>query len=118
MLSLITSIFSIVGPLITSILQNRGVIGANTQNLINGLAGPLANLTLTLQSGATKTSDALAVLAAASGVIAVLKSTTGLPAETLTQINALDADIAAALTAYAKAGAGFDASLYTITAEV
>ena len=39
MLTLITSIFGIVGPLLTSILANRGVIGANTQNLINGLSG-------------------------------------------------------------------------------
>lgn len=118
MLTLITSVFSIVGPLLTSILANRGVIGTNTQNLINGLSGPLSNLFTSLAAGTTKTSDALAVLAAASGAISVLKSTTNLPADVLTQINALDADIAAALAAYAKAGAGFDATLYTQTAEV
>lgn len=118
MLALITSILSIAGPLITSILANRGVIGTNTQNLINGLSGPLANLLATLAAGTTKTQDALAVLAAAQGAVAVLKATTGLPADTLAQINNIDLDITAALAGYATAGSGFNASLYTVTAEV
>ena len=118
MLTLITSIFGIVGPLLTSILANRGVIGANTQNLINGLSGPLSNLIQSLAAGTTKTQDALAVLAAAQGVVAVLKSTTGLPADVLTEANNIDADITAALTAYAKAGSGFDATIYAPIAEV
>lgn len=119
MLNLITSIFGIVGPLITSILANSGVIGANTQNLINGLSVPLSNLITSLANGTTKTQDALAVLAAAQGAVAVLKATTGLSPTALTEANNIDADIAAALTAYATAGAGFNAALYaTSIAEV
>lgn len=119
MLTLITSIFGIVGPLITSILANQGVIGANTQNLINGLSVPLSNLISSLANGTTKTQDALAVLAAASGAVTVLQGTTGLSPTALTEANDIAADIAAALKAYASAGTGFNAALYaTPIAEV
>ena len=118
MLTLITSIFGIVGPLVTQILANRGVIGTGTQNLINSLSNPLSNLIASLSTATTKTQDALAVLAAAQGVVNVLKASTGLPADVLTEINNIDADIQKALIAYAQAGKGFDASIYTQAAEV
>jgi len=112
------TIFTILGNLIPSILQNRGVIGQSTDNLISGLLGPAEALIAALRSGQSKTNDYLAVLAAAAGVIAVLKSTTNLPADTLTQIAGVDKDIQAALAGYAKAGAGFDPTIYVQTPEV
>jgi hypothetical protein len=69
--------------------------------------------------------DGLAVLAAASGVIAALRAshdTTNplqfFPPELLTQIDNVDKDIQAALAAYVNAGKGLDLSLYAPIANV
>lgn len=115
---MLTLILTAVGMLVPSLLKNAGVIGANTQNLITGVLTPVETLFANLKSGNTKTADYLASLAAISGVITVLKSTTNLPPEELTAANDLDLDVQAALAAYAKAGAGFDPSLYAPIAEV
>ena len=66
------------------------------------LASPVTTLIQGLFSGQSKTQDFLAALAALSGVIAVLKSTPNMPADALTEINNVDLDVQAALTAYAK----------------
>jgi hypothetical protein len=115
---MLLSILSILGTLIPTILQNTGVIGASSGTLISGLTAQGINLFTTLKNGTSSTQDALAALAAASGAIAVLKATTGLPADALTVVNDVDADIQAALKSYALAGAGFDAALYTQIAPV
>lgn len=115
---MLTLILTIIGTLVPTILKNTGVIGANTQNLITGILSPVETLFANLKAGTTKTADYLAALGAISGVITVLKSTTNLPAAVLTEVNDLDADVAAALAAYASAGAGFDPSLYAPIAEV
>lgn len=107
-----------MGTLVPTLLKNAGVIGANTQNLITSMLTPIETLFAGLKSGTTKTADYLASLAAISGVIAVLKSTINIPPATLTEINNLDADVSAALAAYASAGTGFDPSLYAPIAEV
>ena len=111
---MLTTILALLGTLIPTVLQNSGVIGANTSNLINGLVTAGEGLFASLKAGTTKTSDGLAALAAIQGVINVLKATTNLPAAVLTEIANLDADVQAALTAYAKAGTGYDALLYAV----
>ena len=111
-------IFTVLGTLLPAILKNRGVIGDSTNNLIPGLLGPVESLIANLKAGQSKTTDLLAVLAAASGAIAVLKATTNLPADTLTEIAGIDKDIQAALAGYARAGAGFDPTIYVQTPEV
>lgn len=115
---MLTAILSILGSLIPTILQNRGIIGASTNQLITGLTAQGVTLLQNLGTGATKTQDGLAALAAASGAIAVLKSTTGLPADVLTMIDDVDADVQAALKNYALAGNGLNLGLYTQVAEV
>lgn len=115
---MLASILAILGTLVPTILQNRGVIGAGTDNLITSLLTPIETLIANLKSGQSATQNGLAALGAAAGVIAVLKATTNLPADVLTQINNVDLDVQAALTAYVKAGAGFDISVYTVTSEV
>lgn len=115
---MLTTILGILGALIPTILQNRGIIGASTDQLITGLTTQGVTLLQNLGAATTKTQDGLAALAAAAGVIAVLKSTTGLPADVLTVINDVDADVQAALKNYALAGNGLNLALYTQVAEV
>lgn len=115
---MLTLILTIIGTLIPTLLKNAGVIGANTQNLITGIVTPVETLLAGLKAGTTRTADYLASLAAISGVITVLKGTTNLPAATLTEVQNLDADVQAALAAYAQAGDGFDPTLYAPIAEV
>lgn len=114
---MLTSILSIVG-ILTSVLGSQSGILGDVSKLINGLLTPVQSLIASLKAGQSVTNDILATLAAASGVIAVLKATTGLPADVLTQINGVDKDVQAALTGYAQAGTGYDASLYTQIASV
>lgn len=111
-------ILSIVGTLVPSILANRGVIGDSTDQLIASLMGPITTLIAGLKAGTTKTTDGLAILAAASGVIAVLQSKTGLSPTVLTEIEDVNKDIQAAFVAYALAGTGFDITRYSPIASV
>lgn len=115
---MLTTIITILATLIPTILTNRGVIGQGTDNLITALTAPLEQLFAALKGGVNATTAALAALAAASSVIQALKANTGLSPALLTALAGFEADIAAALAAYAKAGGGLDLSLYTITAEV
>ncbi len=104
-------IFSAI-PVILQILSGAGLVPATVTNLTSNLLTPVENLIATIKSGSTVTDDVLASLAALSGVIAVLKATTGLSPEVLTQINNVDLDVTAALKAYANAEAGLNLSLY------
>lgn len=115
---MLTIILGILGTLIPTILQNRGIIGASTNQLITGLTAQGVNLLQNLGADTSKAQDGLAALAAASGAIAVLKSTTGLPADVMTVVNDVDLDVQAALKNYALAGNGLDLALYTQAAEV
>lgn len=109
---MLTTIFSIVG-ILTSVLGSQSGILGSVSKLISGLLTPVQTLIANLKTGNSVTTDILATLAAASGVIAVLKATTGLPADVLTQINGVDKDVQTALTEYAQAGVGYDSTLYT-----
>lgn len=115
---MLLTIIGIIGTLVPTILQNRGIIGANTDTLITSLLGPITALIADLKAGNTKTQNALAALGALSGVIAVLKATTGLAPTVLAEINNVDLDVQAALTAYVTAGTGLDLTIYKPIAEV
>lgn len=114
---MLTTIFNIVGILTSVLGSQKGALGT-VSTLISSLLIPVEALIANLKSGQSVTNDILATLAAASGVIAVLKSTTGLSADVLSQIDGVDKDVQAALSNYAKAGVGYDASLYTQDAPV
>ena len=106
------AILSILGSLVPTILQNSGIIGAGTTSLIANLLTPVEAMIANLKAGQSKATDALAVLAAMSGVIAVLKAKTSLPQAVLTQINNLDLDVQNALVFYARAEKGLDLTIY------
>jgi hypothetical protein len=115
---MLTTILTILGTLVPTILSNSGVIGTGTATLISSLYGPVASLFTSLASGATKTQDALSVLGAMQGVIAVLKATPNMPAATLTEIGGIESDVQAALAAYVKAEGGLDLTVYSQIAPV
>lgn len=110
---MLTTILTILGTLAPTILQNAGVIGPSTTNLITNLLGPVETLIGNLKSGQSATQDGLAALAAMAGVIAVLKANTSLSPEVLTEIANVDADVHAALAGYAVAQSGYNSGLYT-----
>lgn len=115
---MLTTILTLLGALVPTILQNAGVIGAPTTTLITNLLGPVETLISNLQSGKSTTQDGLAALAAMAGVIAVLKANTSLPPDVLAQITNVDADVQSALAGYAVAQAGYNAGLYVQIAPV
>lgn len=114
----ILSIISLLASVLGSVLESRGIIGANTDNLITSLVGSAGTLITNLQAGVSKSQDALAVLGALSGVIATLKATTGISADTLTQLDGLDLDVQKALAAYVQSAKGVDLSVLTPIAPV
>lgn len=114
----ILPLISIIASLVGSILQSRGVIGANTDNLITSLVSSAGTLFTNLQAGQSKAQDTLAVLGALSGVIVTLKATTGISETVLTSINGLDLDVQAALAAYVQSNKGIDLSVLTPIAPV
>ncbi len=114
---MLTTIFGIVG-ILTSVLGGQSGKLGSISNLVNSLLTPVEQLIANLKAGHGVTNDILATLAAASGIITVLKATTGLDPAILTQINGVDKDVQTALAAYAKAGTGYDATLYTQDAPV
>lgn len=111
-------LFNILGTLVPAILQNAGVIGSSTTTLIGNLLGPVGNLINGLKNGSGATTDILAGLAAIQGVTQALRGVQGLPQDVLTILDGVDKDVSAALTAYAKAANGFDASVYAPIATV
>lgn len=114
---MLSIIFSAI-PIILSVLSGSGLVPATVTSLTSNLLGPVESLIASLKSGQSKTADALAALAALSGVIAVLKAQPNLPADKLTMIENVDKDVTAALKAYAQAENGYDQSLYLPIAPV
>ena len=109
---MLTTILTILGQLLPTILQNSGVIGSGTSTLIANLSAQVAGLFAALCNGQTKTQDALAVLGAMQGVISVLKGTANMPQAALTEIGNIELDVQKALAAYVKAEAGLDLTVY------
>lgn len=115
---MLTTILTILGALVPTILQNSGVIGSSTSTLITNLLGPVETMLGNLKSGQSTTQDGLAALAAMAGVIAVLKTNTSLSPTVLAEIANVDADVQAALAGYAVAQSGYNAGLYAQIAPV
>ncbi len=114
----ILGIINLLFPLLTIVLQNRGVISANTTGLISSLVTASETLFSALRSGASKSNDALAVLGALSGVIATLKADTKISPTVLAQLDALDKDVQAALIAEVQSEKGIDLSVLTPIAPI
>jgi hypothetical protein len=112
MLTLIPLISLVVNVALAA-LQAAGVTSPAITGLITSLEGTVVPLISNLSSGASKTSDVLAVLGALSGVIATLKAQTGISPTILGQLNTLDLAVTAALAAYVQAGKGIDTSTLT-----
>lgn len=115
---MLTTILSILGSIIPVILQNSGVIGSSTATLITNLLSPVETLIANLKSGQPKMQDALAILAAVSGAITVLKANTALSPDVLTEVNNIDLDVQKALAAYVQAEKGLDLTIYQPIAPV
>lgn len=115
---MLTPILTILATLLPTILANSGVIGSPTAALLSNLIGPVEALFAAMKAGNTKTSDALAVLAALAGTIQVLKKNTSLPPMVLAEINGLDLDVEKALAEYALAQGGYAPALYAQIAPV
>jgi len=115
---MLTTILTILGTLVPTILQNAGVLGASTTTLISNLLGPVLTLIGNLKSGQSASQDGLAVLGAMAGVVAVLKANTNLPATVLTEVGNIDLDVQKALTAYVTAEGGLDLTRYAQIAPV
>ena len=115
--NLLQILFSSI-PAVLGTLATGGIAPPLVASLTGNLLGPVESLIASIKSGQSKTADALAALAALSGVIAVLKSQPNLPADKLTMIENVDKDVTAALKAYAAAENGYDQSLYLPIAPV
>lgn len=109
---MLSLILSTLGTLVPIVLQNTGVIGANGAQLASTLSNLGISLFTSIKAGGSDVQDGLAALATLSGVLAVLKSNTGISADVLTQIDNLDKDVTAGLKGYALAGEGLDLTLY------
>ncbi|MEO7027806.1 MAG: hypothetical protein ABI147_00190 [Acidobacteriaceae bacterium] len=117
MLALLPLITLIVNVSMTA-LQAAGITNASTSGLITSLESTVLPLISNLSSGQSKTADVLAVLGGLSGVIATLKTQTGLDPAILAQVKTLDEAVQAGLAAYVQAGKGVDLSVLVPIAAV
>lgn len=99
-------------------LQAAGVTSPSITALINSLEGTIIPLITNLSTGTSSTSDTLAVLGALSGVLATLQKQTGIAPELLSQINALDQAVEAAIVAFLQAQKGIDLTVLTPIAPI
>ncbi|HEY3620739.1 MAG TPA: hypothetical protein VGK96_28380 [Candidatus Sulfotelmatobacter sp.] len=106
-------IIGIFANIVLQAVGAAGVLAPATTNLIESLIGNISPLIATLFSGQPKVQDVLAVLAGLSAIITTLEQDTNLPADRLARLKLLDGEVSAAISAYVKAGAGFDATTYT-----
>lgn len=119
----IVGIIQLALSLVGGILQNKGVITANTDNLITQLSGLGSGLlTSVLANKGTATagiSDTMAALGTLSGVIQTLKTNnTNAPADFLAYLDEADKSVNASLGAYVQAGKGFDVTMFAPVPEV
>lgn len=109
----IVSLVTLIVNVVLTALQSSGVTNSSTTALVTGLENAVLPLLSGLNSGASVTSDVLAVLGALTGVLGTLKQNTGLDPAILAQIDTLNASVQAALVAYVQAGKGVDLSVLT-----
>lgn len=118
----IVAIIQLALSLVGGILQNKGVISANTDNLITQLSGLgsnlLAGVLANKDAPAAGINDTMAALGTLSGVIQTLKADTGLSKDFLAYLDQASASVNAALAAYVQSGKGFDVTMFAPVAEV
>lgn len=118
----IVAIIQLALSLVGGILQNKGVISGNTDNLITQLSGLGSSLLTSVLSnkgsGTAGVDNTMAALGTLAGVIAVLKQNTGLSADFLAYLNQADTSVNASLAAYVEAGKGFDITMFAPVALV
>lgn len=114
----ILPIIQLAITLIGGILQNKGVIGAATDNLITTLSAAASSLISSVNSKTTGIQDTMAILGTLAGVVATLKTNTNLSPDLLALVASADTDIQASLAGYVQAGKGFDITAYAPVALV
>jgi hypothetical protein len=111
-LTLIPIISTLLNVLL-SVLQANGVTTPAMTSLITSLGSVVTPLVEKLATGSGTTSDVLAVLGALSGVITTLKQNKSINPAVLTQLNDLDEAVDAALAAYIQAATNIDLTVLT-----
>lgn len=117
-LPLIQLALSLIGP----ILENRNVIGASTDTLIQRLTGSAAGLVTSIFANKGKPdlvyNDSMAFMGTFSGVILALKASGKVSDSLATLLNSAEAGVQKALQAFASAGKGFDATLFDTVSDL
>lgn len=90
--------------LTTGILQNRGIIGASTDNLIMSLSGLGQTLLASFSKKNTAVTDVILALGTLQGVITTLQQTKGLTSEFMDYLSQADSDVSAGLAKYVQIG--------------
>jgi len=93
-----------------SSLSASGKIPATIATLVSSLAPIIGNAIKAIQGGQGKVQDAVTALGALSGVIAVLKSQTNLPADVLAELDVYNTAVQAGITGYLDSKTGIDLS--------
>ena len=98
-------------------LSASGVLPPGTAVLANGIENALLPLLSSIGSGATKTQDTLAAFGAMVGILQATAKQTGLSAQTVSNITALEAAVADAVAAF-MAGESAAPDLATLAEQV
>ena len=117
-MNLFESILSMFGTIAPMIGSAFGPIGGIAGTIAGSLAGPIVNLIQATSTGTSKASDYLAALGILQAAVSVLKAQTNLSPAMLSEIAAVEADLAAAFKAYISAEGGFNPALYAPIAQV
>ncbi len=105
-------LIGIFGNLVITLVGSLAGLTPANQTLAQQLLAGVLPLVGSLGAGNTKLQDVLAVLAGYQAIIAALKSDPSLPADKLTLLNNLGAEVQAAIIAYIQAGKGYDPGNY------
>ncbi len=93
-------------------------VGAPFEPLIASLENSTQNLVQSIGTGATTQNEVMAVYGASIGVLTTLKQTPGLPAATLTQVDAYIIAAEAGTASYIQAESGFNPANYSPVAPI
>lgn len=108
-LPILTLIINALGTALPLIPGVNATVSKTAADLAGGVIGMLGNIV----PGQTTSSNVIAALSGAMTLLMTLKADTTIPADKLTLIDNLIAEIQAAIIAYVSAGKGFDASNYS-----
>ena len=87
-------------------LQAGGVLPPGTSLVVNGIEQSLLPLIASIQSGQTKSTDTLAAFGAMVGILQATSKETGLSAQQLSNIAALETAVSDAIVAFMSGKAG------------